>query len=263
MSDLDKAALELANKDLPVPDELTTLKARADQVGLTYHPNIGVETLRTKLAAHLSDAPAEDEGNGDVPATDTASVSTPVPVAVAQVPVVAAAAPVNKPVQAHQQASLVHVSTPAPVVERKAAPYRSPKAHADAMPEDVEGESALERLIRLKDHANTLIRVNISVMNPVMKEWEGEIITGGNSLVGSIKKYVQFNTPDGYHIPRVLYNILRDRECQIFYTAKDDRGNKVRRAKSIKEFAIEVLEPLTQDELDELAAAQAARGSIG
>jgi hypothetical protein len=242
MSDLDKAALELANKDLPVPDELTTLKARADQVGLSYHPNIGVDTLRTKLAAHLSDATATDEGNGDVPSAAPEVV-------------------LNKPVQAHQQASLAPRVVPA--VEYAPSQYRNPKAHADALPEDVEDETPLERLIRLKAHANALIRVNISVMNPVMKEWEGEIITGGNSLVGSIKKFVHFNTTDGYHIPRVIYNILRDRECQIFYTAKDDRGNKVRRAKSIKEFAIEVLEPLTQEELDDLAASQAARGSIG
>lgn len=246
MSDLDKAALELANKDLLVPDELTTLKARADQVGLSYHPSIGVESLRTKLAAHLSDTPAADESNGDVPATLAAAAAEVV---------------LNKPVQAHQQASLA--PRVAPAVEYTPSQYRSPKAHADALPEDVEDETPLERLIRLKAHANALIRVNISVMNPVMKEWEGEIITGGNSLVGSIKKYVHFNTTDGYHIPRVIYNILRDRECQIFYTAKDDRGNKVRRAKSIKEFAIEVLEPLTQEELSDLAASQAARGSIG
>lgn len=246
MSDLDKAALELANKDLPVPDELTTLKARADQVGLSYHPSIGVDSLRAKLTAHLSDATEPDAANGDVPTSASA------PVAVA------------KPVQAHQQTSLAPVASAAPApreyVERQ---YRNPKAHADALPEDVEGETALERLVRLKAHASALIRVNISVMNPIMKEWDGEIVTGGNSLIGSIKKYVHFNTPDGYHVPRVIYNILRDRECQIFYTAKDDRGNKVRRAKSIKEFAIEVLEPLTQEELNDLAASQAARGSIG
>lgn len=246
MSDLDKAALELANKDLPVPDELTTLKARADQVGLSYHPSIGVDSLRAKLTAHLSDATEPEASNGDVP------VAAPAPVATA------------KPVQAHQQTSLAPVSAPAaPVREYIEPTYRSPKAHADALPEDVEGETALERLVRLKAHANALIRVNISVMNPIMKEWDGEILTGGNSLIGSVKKYVHFNTPDGYHIPRVIYNILRDRECQIFFTTKDDRGNKVRRAKSIKEFAIEVLDPLTQQELDELAAAQAARGSIG
>lgn len=42
-----------------------------------------------------------------------------------------------------------------------------------------------------------------------------------------------------------------DRECQVFVTIKDGRGNSVRRGKSIKEFAIEVLPQLTQEELDE------------
>ena len=43
---------EFDNDDaLVVPDELTTLKARADLMGVTYHPNIGLEKLRAKVNA--------------------------------------------------------------------------------------------------------------------------------------------------------------------------------------------------------------------
>lgn len=36
------------------PTELEVLKKRADQMGLTYHPSIGVDALREKVSAHLA-----------------------------------------------------------------------------------------------------------------------------------------------------------------------------------------------------------------
>lgn len=39
--------------DLPVQDELTVLKARATQMGISYHPSIGLEKLREKVQAAL------------------------------------------------------------------------------------------------------------------------------------------------------------------------------------------------------------------
>ena len=40
--------------DLPVPDELTSLKEKADFMGVPYHPSIGVEKLRAKVAEALA-----------------------------------------------------------------------------------------------------------------------------------------------------------------------------------------------------------------
>ena len=37
---------EIQSDDLPVPDELTSLKQRADMLGITYHPSIGLDKLR-------------------------------------------------------------------------------------------------------------------------------------------------------------------------------------------------------------------------
>ena len=94
-------------------------------------------------------------------------------------------------------------------------------------------------------------------MNPAKAEWDGEIFVAGNSLIGSIKKFVPFNADDGWHVPNIILQMLRERQCQIFVTEKDSRGNKIRKGKLIREFAIEVLEPLTEEELHDLAQRQA------
>ena len=99
-------------------------------------------------------------------------------------------------------------------------------------------------------------------MNPAKKEWEGEIITAGNSTVGTFRKYIPFNSDEGWHVPRIIYNQLVSRQCQVFTTVKDNRGNKVRRGKLIREFAIEVMSPLTAEELQELAQRQAMSNAI-
>ena len=180
-------------------DELTTLKARADMLGISYHPSIGVEKLKAKIEAKLSDAPEETD-----------------------------------------------------------EPEVKPQVQAPGVAVETEGQKRQ----RLRKQATELVRIRVTCMNPAKREWEGEIITAGNSAVGTFKKYIPFNADEGWHVPRIIYNQLVERECQVFVTIKDGRGNSVRRGKSIKEFAIEVLPQLTQEELDELARRQAMAKSI-
>lgn len=123
-------------------------------------------------------------------------------------------------------------------------------------------ETVGQKRNRLKREALALVRVRITCMNPAKAEWEGEIVTAGNSLIGSVKKFVPFNADDGWHIPHILLQQLRERQCQIFQTVSDARGNKVRKGKLIKEFAIEELPPLTAEELAELARRQAMAKAI-
>lgn len=185
---------DIQNEDvLEIPDERDALKARADLLGISYHPSIGVDKLREKVAAALAD------------------------------PVV----------------------SPAVQVANVAAE-----------------ESANERRYRKKQEANELIRIRLVCMNPNKKEWEGEIITAGNSVVGTFKKYVPFNADEGWHVPRIIYNQLAQRECQTFVTKTDKRGNTTRSGKIIKEFAIEILPQLTAAELAEMARRQAMAKSI-
>jgi hypothetical protein len=99
-------------------------------------------------------------------------------------------------------------------------------------------------------------------MNPNKKDWPGEFISVGNSVVGMVKKYVPFNVTSGYHLPSIIFEHLKDRQCQVFHTVVLPNGQKIQKGKLIKEFAIDVLPPLTQEEITELARMQAINNSI-
>ena len=196
MTDETNLIEDTQEDEVVVQDELDALKARANLLGVKFHPSISLEKLREKVnAAVTSDGAATSEEEAKDPA--------------------------------------------------------EPKQ-----------ETIGEKRKRLKTEALKLVRIRLTCLNPAKKEWEGEIITVGNSLIGTVKKFVPFNADDGWHVPHVIYQQLKERQCQIFYTATDARGNKVRKGKLIKEFAIEVLPPLTKEELDELARRQAMAKAI-
>ena len=71
-----------------------------------------------------------------------------------------------------------------------------------------------------------------------------------------------FNADAGWHVPRIIYQQLAERQCQIFTTVTDSRGNKSRKGKLIREFAIEMMPNLTPAELHELAQRQAMAKAI-
>jgi len=138
-------------------DELVTLKARADQLGVKYHPSIGIEKLREKVAEAMGGTtPATDEPAGEV----------------------------------------------------------------------VETEG--QRRKRLKNEASKLVRIRVTCMNPAKREWSGEIFTVGNSMVGSFKKFIPFNADEGWHVPHIMYEALKARECQVFVSGKSKNGTTVR-----------------------------------
>lgn len=179
-----------------VQDELASLKAKADLMGVSYHPSIGVEKLREKVRAAMGDEPQEGEAKD-----------------------------------------------------------------ADPVKQDGAGESLSLRRMRLKREASQLVRIRLTCLNPAKKEWPGEIIAVGNSAVGTFKKYIPFTAEEGWHVPRIIYEHLKDRQCQVFVTVKQKNGVAVRKGKLIKEFAIEVLPPLTKEELHDLAQRQAMAGA--
>lgn len=164
---------------------LDSLKERADQMGISYHPSIGADKLSKKIEEALDGKSTESE-----------------------------------------------------------APAEAPKA-----------ESENDRRRRVRDKASQLVRVQLTCMNPNKSEWEGEMFSAGNSITGTYKRYVPFNVE--WHVPRIILNMIQERQVQIFQTRRDERGNQVREGKLIKEFNVAELPPLSEAELKDLAQRQA------
>ena len=181
-------------QDLPKIDELTVLKQRADQMGITYSNNIGVDTLREKIQAKLSGEP-----------------------------------------------------------EKKA------EAEASAEPEltQAEKDNILRNNIRVD--ALKLVRIRLTNLNPNKKDLHGEIITVSNRYIGTVRKYVPFNEAgeNGWHVPQIILDVMKDKRFLSIRTRRVN-GREVIEQSWAPEFAIEVLPPLTQEELQQLANRQAA-----
>lgn len=185
-------------------NELDMLKQKADQMGVPYKSNIGIETLRAKINAKLNDEP-------DVPDDEEEDDNT------------------------------------------KAAPQKAQKKMSKAEIMQAERD-------RQAKEEMALVRVRISCLNPAKREIKGEIVTVANRFVGTVRKFVPFGeaTDEGYHLPRILLNELKSRKFNSVTTRKGPNGQMLPVQRLVPEFAIEELEPLTQEQLNKLAAAQAA-----
>ena len=117
--------------------------------------------------------------------------------------------------------------------------------------------SAQEERKQYRDENLKLIRLRITNMNPAKAALKGEILTVANSVLGKVSKYVPYGDEcgeDGFHVPNILYQFMKERVFAQIKTSK--RGYPT--ASDVKEFALEVLPPLTQKELRALALKQAA-----
>lgn len=186
--------------DLPVISELDSLKAKANKMGVKFHPSISVDKLREKVVAAIN-------GEPEVPDAPDAPAA---------------------------------VLEDAPVAE----------------------ESPVARKLRKKREASELVRIRVTCMNPNKRDWDGEIFTAANSVVGTFKKYVPFNADEGWHVPRIIYNMIIQRMCQVFVTKKGPRGVSTKEGKMIREFNVEILPALTSDEIHDLAQRQAMAKAI-
>jgi len=187
-------------------DELIALKSQADLMGIKYHPNIGVDKLKTKIAAKLEDKP--------------------------------------------------------PVSEQPSIEEAKEAESKEKLENLLENLTPRQLMARKKKKCSELVRVRVACMNPNKKDWPGEIISVGSSKLGTFKKFIPFDADEGWHVPRIIYETIKERRYQAFVKRKGPRGNQIVEPKLVKEFAVELMDPLTSEELQELASQQALSGSI-
>jgi len=126
----------------------------------------------------------------------------------------------------------------------------------------VKEKTKQQRHDELRKSQTKLIRVIVHCNNDNKSEMKGDFFTASNKIVGDYKKFVPFDNEEGFHIPQILLDTMRDKQCLKFRSQKNADGVEIKAPYLAKEYTIEVLPPLTQKELDKLAAAQKARGSI-
>ena len=220
----DDADPETENASIQQPSELDMLKKRAKMMGITFSNNIGLDALREKIKDAMENSESAAQRR-----------------------------------QQEQQAS------------------KDPSNNAVTQPDVSKGEggnvNALTggrtgKKLSLRQHLQQekmkLVRVRITNLDPKKKDLPGEIITVANEFLGTVRKFVPFGevTDNGYHIPQCLYDMLKERTFVSIKTRKGPKGEQIVEHQNAREFSLEVLPPLTQEELAKLGAAQQAAGGL-
>ena len=112
-----------------------------------------------------------------------------------------------------------------------------------------------------KQSAMKLIRIVVTPNDPLMSSYPGLIFTVGVSGINDgkmVKKYVPFNNEEGWHVPNIILQQIEHAEMQKFKTVTMPNGDKQLEPYITKKFNVRILDPLTPEEMDKLAAAQAA-----
>lgn len=157
--------------------------------------------------------------------------------------------------QDNTDADGVEIAQPNPLAPAPAEPTATAEAAPAGKPKTLQQH--------LRETAMRLVRIRISSMDPKKQDLDGEFITVANEYIGTVRKYVPFGekTDKGYHVPQCIYDHLKGREFLHVQTREVD-GQLVTKTRYVKEFAIEVLEPLTPAEIRALAADQRATGRL-
>lgn len=126
--------------------------------------------------------------------------------------------------------------------------------------DEAKAEPKVEDTKEVVDHRAHLIlkRYKISCMNPVKRDWTGEIFTSGNDKVGTVRKFIPYNCPaaESWHIPAILLEAIRDRKYLETTLKKDRNGHDYIEKFWKSEFVLTELPPLSSDQLKQLAQHQ-------
>ena len=134
------------------------------------------------------------------------------------------------------------------------------KAASFSAEEDEQRRKNEERQKQIKEQTK-LIRIRVVSMDSEDKEKDGEMFTAGNSVVGMHTRFVKFGVP--WHVENILYESIKGRMFNSFSTKKLNHNIITSKPRLIPKYSIELLPPLTEKEIKDLATAQAAANRIG
>jgi hypothetical protein len=116
-------------------------------------------------------------------------------------------------------------------------------------------QTAAQLAAKRKQDALRLVRIRVTNMNPLKGNLKGEIFSVGNSQLGFIKKFVPYNAEQGWHVPQIILSHMQEKKYMSHFEVKV--GNKkIKKHRLVPELAIEILPPLTAQELQDLKQRQ-------
>lgn len=122
---------------------------------------------------------------------------------------------------------------------------------------DIKTEKAPLTINEIRAEASKQVRIRVTCMNPDKKGWEGDFFSVGSSALGTFKEFVPFNNENGWHVSHIIYQHLKTIQHSSHYTVRGPRGEDKNMSRLVNEYAIEVMDPLTKEDLALLAQKQA------
>ena len=135
---------------------------------------------------------------------------------------------------------------------------------AEAAPAMTREMAEAKRRKEIRDRELRLIRVRITNLNPAKADLPGEMFCVANRIIGIQKKVIPYNEAgEVYHIPYCIFKQLKARKFLQLKSRFNRQTQQIETTqRMVSEFALEELEPLTEEELAKLAAQQRASGSV-
>lgn len=103
-----------------------------------------------------------------------------------------------------------------------------------------------------------LLKVLITPVDSAKRDWEGEIFSVGNDVLGTVSRYVPFNQE--WFVEAVLVRHIKQREFQYLQHKKDKAtGRDYVDSKLVPAFNVQELPLPTPEEIAEMAKIQAVK----
>lgn len=206
-------------EEIDEKEAMELLKKEATELGIVFSPNIGFETLTSRIDTKRQEILAAEKATEEGKLADKEFIR-----------------------KARLAAEKIHYTNPMAKVLAKMKPQ--------------------QRKIELMKQASKLVRCSVTCLDPSKKDVPGAILGVRNSMVPLGKRFVPY---DGRttHLPQILVNHLKEKEFQSFKIEVNSRtGENERKPFINKMYSVVILADLTKKELDELAEAQRAAGTI-
>jgi hypothetical protein len=212
-------------------ETIEEVRQAANNLDVRYSGNSGINTIKSNIIAAL--------------ANKTITVTNRVTPDISGVPSFLTEEPKTPQIQ----------DTPKPIIPKKLEVHDLLNMNA------AEAKNpALARAI-VRAQALRLTRVKVTNLNPADSALQGGIITIQNKYV-KVSRYVPYGgdeESEGYHVEQIILNHLLNQKFPMRKLIKGNRtGVKQYRTILVPKFSVQVLPPLTKDELKAMADRQSS-----